>query len=349
MDARKVVGMLSDRDVFDLMVELDAQPVTKGDTFECRTVCHSGHKHKLIYYKDSKSFYCYTNCGHLSIFDMLGKTLDIEFIDALKYIVRKYNLHDSDHIEGFTYEKVENPGALLKEKLNKEKKPTFEKLDENLLLDFYPYYHQSWINEGISIGSMMKYNIRYSIVDNQIIIPHYDEEGNLIGVRGRNLNKDKVDEGKKYMPIYYEGKVLKHLTGANLYGLDKNKEMINQHKTIILFESEKSVLQLDSMMPEHSIGVCVSGSSLTQYQLDLIKQLDVEEVIIGVDKEFENIGDDKEKRYAEKVIKVFRNKLAPYFRVSVLWDLKNELNEKDSPTDRGIKIFKDLYENRIYI
>ena len=102
-------------------------------------------------------------------------------------------------------------------------------------------------------------------------------------------------------------------------------------------------------MPEHSIGVCVSGSSLTQYQLDLIKQLDVEEVIIGVDKEFENIGDDKEKRYAEKVIKVFRNKLAPYFRVSVLWDLKNELNEKDSPTDRGIKIFKDLYENRIYI
>ena len=135
---------------------------------------------------------------------------------------------------------------------------------------------------------MMKYNIRYSIVDNQIIIPHYDEYGNLIGVRGRNLNKDKVDEGKKYMPIFYEGKVLKHLTGANLYGLDKNKEMIEKHKTMILFESEKSVLQLDSMMPDHSIGVCVSGSSLTQYQLELIKKLSIDEVIIGVDKEFEN-------------------------------------------------------------
>ena len=349
MDARKVVGMLSDRDVFDLMDELDAQPISKGNTFECRTVCHDGHKHKLIYYKDSKSFYCYTNCGHLSIFDMLGKALDLEFIDALKYIVRKYNLHDSDHIEGFTYEKVVNPGALLKQKLEKVKAPAFEKLDEHLLLDFYPYYHKSWIDEGISISSMMKYNIRYSIVDNQIIIPHYDEYGNLIGVRGRNLNKDKVDEGKKYMPIFYEGKVLKHLTGANLYGLDKNKEMIEKHKTMILFESEKSVLQLDSMMPDHSIGVCVSGSSLTQYQLELIKKLRIDEVIIGVDKEFENIGDDKEKRYAEKIIKVFRNRLAPYVRVSVLWDLKNELNEKDSPTDRGVKIFKDLYENRIYI
>ena len=196
---------------------------------------------------------------------------------------------------------------------------------------------------------MKKYEIRYNLMDNQIIIPHRDKDGKLIGVRGRNLNKKDVDDGKKYMPIYHNGKVLKHLTGANLYGLDKNKESIERAKTCILFESEKSVQQLDTMFPNASIGLCVSGSNLTQYQLELLKDLEIDEVIVAVDKEFEKIGEEKEIFYADKIKKVFRDKLAPFFRVSVIWDTSNLLDLKDSPSDKGSDVFLELLNSRIFL
>lgn len=349
MDAKKVVEMLNDRDIFDLLEELGGQPIERGNTIDALTICHGGHKHKLTYYKESKSFQCWTNCGHMSIFDMVAKVIDGEFIDALRFIVKKYNLHDNDYQIGFTFEKVEDPGKKLLEKMKGVEMPTFMKLNSDILKDFYPFYHQLWINDGISIESMKKYKIKYSIENNQIIIPHFDKNGNLIGVRARNLNKKEINEGKKYMPIFHGGKVLKHMTGANLYGLYENRENIEKDKKLILFESEKSVLQLNSMLPEHSIGVCVSGSSLTQYQLELIKELNIDEVIIGVDKEFSEVGTEKEKMYAEKILRVFKRKLAPYVRVSVLWDLENDIEEKDSPTDKGKEIFLKLFKNRIYI
>lgn len=341
--------MLSDGDIFDLLSDLDAEPIDKGNVYECRTVCHSGHKHKLIIYKDSKQGHCYTNCGHMSLFDLIAKVKKCEFIDALRFIVKRFNLREDDHNEGFNFYQVENPGDLYRQKTQKILMPEFEKLENEILDYFYPFYHRLWIEDGISVQTMKKYNIKFDIMNNQIIIPHYDEDGSLIGIRGRNLNKNLVDEGKKYMPIFYDGKVLKHLTGANLYGLNMNKEKIEEYGVAILFESEKSVLQLDSMLPDQSVGLCISGSSLTNYQLEILKKLNIREIVIGVDKEFDDPYSDEAKRYAKKIEKVFRDKLAPYFTTSIMWDTENLLNKKDSPTDRGLSVFNELFKNRIYI
>lgn len=349
MDAKRVLEMLSDGDIFDLLSDLDAEPIDKGNAYECRTVCHGGHKHKLIIYKDSKQSHCYTNCGQMSLFDLIAKVKNCEFIDALRFIVKRFNLREDDHTEGFNFYQVENPGDLYRQKTQKILMPEFEKLDTEILDYFYPYYHKLWIEDGISIRTMKKYGIKFDIMNNQIIIPHYDEDGALIGIRGRNLNKEMVDEGKKYMPIFYDGKVLKHLTGANLYGLNMNKKMIEEYGVAILFESEKSVLQLDSMLPDQSVGLCISGSSLTNYQLEILKKMNIREIVIGVDKEFVDPYSEKAKIYAKKIEKVFRDKLAPYFTVSIMWDTENLLNEKDSPTDQGLSVFNELFKNRIYI
>lgn len=40
MDAKKVLDMLSDSDIYDLLQHLDAEPIDKGNAYECRTVCH---------------------------------------------------------------------------------------------------------------------------------------------------------------------------------------------------------------------------------------------------------------------------------------------------------------------
>jgi len=350
MNADKIIGMLSDNDIWQLLEDLNASPKDLGNVFEAQTVCHHGHSKKLVFFKDSRMFYCYTHCGSMSVFDFVMNSLDIEFKEALKFINKKFNISNVNHFEsGFKIAKIENPGILINEKLAQEESPILHPLNKNILNDFYDFYHKSWIDEGISVRSMRKFGIKFNIVNNQIIIPHYDIENNLVGVRARNLNEDVVKEGKKYMPIYHDRKVLKHLTGANLYGINKNIYNIQEANTLILFESEKSVLQLDSFLPEMSIGLCISGSNLTKHQINIIKSLGIEEVIIGLDKEYNEVGDQDEIFHAQRIERVFYKRLAPFFKVSVLWDLNNKLDLKDSPTDKGKEVFEELYKNRIFL
>ena len=252
MDSQRIKQMLSDRDVWQLLVDLGAEPIAGGNIYTCKTVCHHGDKMKLYYHRDTKSFRCYTGaCGSMDIFSLVQNHFDIEFYAALIYVANKFGIVDDGESFIDKSNKIENPGAIFERKLKRAVFPEIEILDDKILNDFYfEYFHKSWIDEGISISAMNKFGISYSIEDNQIIIPHRDKNGNLIGVRARNLNKNLVDQGKKYMPIYNSGKVLKHPTGANLYGMDLNKHKIDELKCAILFESEKSVLQLESFYPE---------------------------------------------------------------------------------------------------
>ena len=51
---------------------------------------------------------------------------------------------------------------------------------------------------------MDKFDIRYSISQNRIIIPHRDVHGRLVGVRCRVLNEWEVENLGKYMPVQIE-------------------------------------------------------------------------------------------------------------------------------------------------
>ena len=347
MNAAQVKETLSDQDIFSLLVEFGGDPTWNG-VIVSRTCCHnSAHegKHKLVYYHESKTFHCYTGCGTMDIFGLVQKKMDLDFYGSFKYICLKFGI--SSDSSRFSSNKIDT--SYFEKFKKKEETISLDKLPDSILNSYYDLYHDTWLKDGISIRSMKKFGIKFNILDNQIIIPHRDMNGSLIGVRARNLKQEVVDSGKKYMPVYWKRKVLKHPTGAALYGLDKTKNFIEKYKTVILFESEKSVLQLDSMFPDHSIGVCISGSSMTNHQLNILKKLDIDEVVIALDKEFKEIGSDEEKFYAKKIEDVFANKTTPYWRTSVIWDTENLLEEKSSPTDHGAETFVKLFKNRIFI
>lgn len=346
MNANDVKEMLSENDLLSLLEDLGAEPQLQGRNIACKTICHQGHKHKLIYFGDSKLFRCFTDgCGSMDIYGLVGRVMDLDFYNSFKYICMKFGisyqdvLSDNDRVEMSFFQKFKKKKETIKLNI----------LNKSILNSYHDLYHKIWIEDGISVRTMKKFGIKFSILDNQIIIPHYDIEGNLIGVRARNLNEDLVEDGKKYMPVYWKKEVLKHPTGAALYGLNLTKDDIQKYKTVILFESEKSVLQLDTMLPEMSIGVCISGSSMTYHQLDILKQLDINEVIVALDKEFEEIGSQEEKFYAEKIKSVFIDKLSPYYRTSVIWDTEGLLDLKDSPTDKGLEVFQQLFQKRIIV
>ena len=349
MDANQVKQALTNNDLLNLLIDLGGDPQQKGSDIYCRTICHNpAHegKHKLVYYEDSKIFHCYSgDCGNVDIYGLIGKIMDLDFFNAFKYICLKFGysyngtFNETNAIESSFFSKFKN--ILSKTELNE--------LNQQILNSYETLFHESWIDDGITKESMLKYNIRFSILNNQIIIPHYNVKDDLIGVRARNLNKEFIDRGMKYLPVFWKGKILKHPLGASLYGININKKQIQNHKKAVIFESEKGVLQLDSIMPDFSVGVSICGSSFSYEQLDILKDLGVEEVIIALDKEYTEIGTQEEKFYAQKIQNTFVDKLLPYFRVSIIWDQSNLLGEKQSPTDRGPKVFQQLMNNRIYM
>ncbi|GAA0071712.1 hypothetical protein UT300003_32370 [Clostridium sardiniense] len=360
MRARELRERLTVGDIFNVMEKLGADhlPDAGGNEVMFRTICHCGDSHKLYFFKDTKMFHCYTNCGQMDIINIAENVLGVSFIEAKEYIQKVIGVYDGfDMNIGFNEydpsEDVESDLELLrrnecyKKPIDLTRKYTI--LDSNILNTFRKMYHPSFYNDGISLNTLCKFGIRYDILNFRIIIPHWDEHGNLIAIRCRNLSEELIEQGMKYTPIYFNGKPLSAPTRMYFYGLNFNIENIKKIKKVILVESEKAVMQIDTMLNGEGFALALSSSSLHLIQVEILKGLGIEEVIIGLDKEFSEYGSKEEKLYAMKIRKSLINKLLPYFNVSVMWDQNNLLKIKESPTDRGVEIFTKLYNNRIQI
>ena len=94
--------------------------------------------------------------------------------------------------------------------------------------------------------------------------------------------------------------------------------------------------------------MAVCGSNLTNYQVQLLKNLDVDEIVIAFDKDFEEIGDDRWKNQIT-LLKNINIKYSKYIQISFLWDKENNIlsKKKSSPIDEGKEKFIELFKRRI--
>ena len=215
---------------------------------------------------------------------------------------------------------------------------------------FQKFHPSQWIEDGITNEVMDTYEIGYCTIQERICIPHRDQDGKLIGIRGRAYSDDSLIFGK-YCPLLtgnITGKTCyAHNLGDNLYGLNLNKECIKSKRKIMLVEAEKSVMQMASFFSiENNYSVAICGSNLTKRQIELILELNPLEVIVALDKEFEELDSNEYKVWQDKILKKFVKPLSPYVKVSVIVDRDNLLGLKDSPTDRGVETFLKLFNDR---
>ena len=214
------------------------------------TVCHnldiSSAKKKLYYYFNnddsnpdaSPLFCCYTECeGTFDIYELVRKMLVLrdlpaEFIDVFNIITRNTDkvFELEDNSDKYT--------SLLINYRRKNLDVNLNIFNEGVLKMFSPYAYLGWVEEGISTSTMHKYGIKFSISKNQIVIPHYDINGQLVGIRGRNLNEIDLLNGNKYMPIRIQGKWYSHSLSYNLYGLNFTKNAIQKKKMAFVFEGK---------------------------------------------------------------------------------------------------------------
>ena len=354
MEAKELIELITDEQIHDILVNEfgSNEPKVVSKALAYQSICHNtpadSNSYKLYYYPETKSFRCYTQCQEsFNIISLTEKVKGFTFSEAMNFLCNKFgfNILGFKRVVGFN-EEFNDLNYLSKYIKTKEEDKAKElTIYDDRVLNVYHQnlFYKGWIDEDITIETMIKYEIRYDSINNRIIIPHRDINGNLIGVKTRYVNNDEI----KYMPLIFDDIVYKYQTGHSLYGLYMSSEAIKKNKKIVIFEGEKSCMKAYSYYRGDSFCVALCGSNLTQEQVKILINLGVNEVIIAVDKEYST--PEEALKYSEKIRKVFINKLQSFFAVSIIWDIDNKLDLKDSPIDKGREIFEELYDKRIRI
>lgn len=352
LNAQEIKNKLTDNHIIQILERLNATIYQNSDKYIIsNTICHHGNSNKLYYYKETNMFHCFTDCGDsFDIIELVCRNKGYKFQEAINWICIMFDFDTNEY--GFEKNNtlINDWSFIYSLPLKKKKIQTKEKrdfYDKNILNIFQSMYCKEWIDEGITIDSMVKYGIKYCTLQQKIIIPHYSIDNELMGIRGRAILDEDIIYGK-YTPFSIGKTIYSHPLSQNLYGLNINKETIKKKKKIMLVEGEKSVLQCDSAFGDENFTVALCGKNLSIFQRDLILSLDVNEVIIGLDKQFYNHEDDEANEWAKYIRKKIITLLAPYVKVSVLWDTENLLPYKASPSDCGKEILLKLMDKKIY-
>ena len=161
--------------------------------------------------------------------------------DALTYILTYYGIEAEN--QNFSEEQLELPDdKYIAEKLrkqsiktNKEQSVSLKIYNDAFLKNFPQPRILPWEREGITRESIISHNIRYDPINQGIIIPHYDIDNQLIGIRERTLIKENEARGK-YRPAIISGQMYNHPLTFNLYNINFSKENIKKMKKVIVFE-----------------------------------------------------------------------------------------------------------------
>ena len=358
-DEQVLLNSLSTKDIIESLTIDDVVRFLESlgvevDRFEnhliCPTICHNpieeAESRKLYWYQNYKVFHCYTECNEsMSIFELYRRYMSL---NEHEITLDDAELYVKQFLKNIKIKEIERKSPLTLDKSKYRITDNNEELIEypiSTISYFSTYYHPSWLKEGITKEVMDNFQIKFSLGQNKIIIPHLDLDGRLIGIRARALEQKDIELGK-YMPITIGETIYAHRLQFNLYGLYQHKEAIQKYKRAVIFESEKSVLKDEVFYGKNSIAVACCGSSLSKYQVALLcKKLGVNEIVIAFDKEYTDLKDPKAKTYRNKLIEMCE-KYKHLASFSYIYDEQNLLSLKDSPNDRGKEIYEKLYQNR---
>lgn len=255
----------------------------------------------------------------------------MSFVEAIKYIHKILNL-PFEFKKSVQPEKKFDPLAIFKRVTNRRRVVNVDDiqvLEEELLNDFVPMLHIDWYKEGIMPWARDKFNLAYSYKRKRIVIPIYHWlTKELVGFNMRTTVPNHEEFG---IPKYWITPTYQKST--NLYGLAENYDSIVAKKIVTVFESEKSTLKRFSLTDD----TCVSlqGKSMSEEQTRILIGLNAE-IVVALDKDV----DINEVRFiCEKFYHI-----RPVSYIYDKWDL---LGEKDSPADKGDKIYQFLFKHRV--
>lgn len=362
-DKQQVKESLSTEDIFQLLQEWGGDPEYTSFGIICSTICHNEPgvgSRKLYYYENSGLFRCYTQCGeYFDVFSLaikifkIQKRKEIDLNEAIRWIAQKFNIageqvkDDEEQLEDW---KILDNYNRIQEIEIKTNHIILQEYNSDILENFnYKIKIRPWLNEEISTQVLKESHIGFYPGDDQITIPHYDASGRFIGLRGRTLCKEEGERYGKYRPMKINGILYTHPLGMNLYNLNNSKENIKVMGKAFVFEGEKSALKFRSYFgSENDLSVACCGSSVSNYQIQLLIEAGAKEIIIALDRQFQQIGDNEFRNLKKNLLKI-RDRYKNDVLISFIFDKQMLTGYKDSPIDCGKDIFLQLFKERIVL
>lgn len=332
LDAQEVLQFLTKDHVVKIAYLLGHTDSPLENSQGCRfstLLCHEGSNYNLQYYEDDKHFHCFSDCKrNYSVYDLVMYNTGCDFYQSVQFVASVIGLTEKE----IAHLKQSDWGTVERQPKRKKKNRQNICYPETILTQFHMVPYKGWVQEGITPSVQKEFEVGLSIDDNRVIVPHRAwDTGRLIGVVGRTLDPDyKKKKIAKWLPLY------DFYTALNIFGLWQNFGAVMRKNEIILAESEKTPMLARSYGVDN---VCaLSGKDLSDEQLGILKKLNVE-VVLALDKD---VDDDHIKKVVDR-IKV-------HLPLSVIYSKNcNDLNEKDSPFDKGRAVFEKLYNLRIVV
>lgn len=262
------------------------------------------------------------------IIDLVMFNEELSFPEALKFVCNELGIdyyHDSsedipESLKIIKFLKEMNTNSDI------EKEQPLKPINNKILSYYFPYGNKMWEDEGISLEVQKEFQIGYDDQTNYITIPIYDELGSLVGVKGRYFGTPD-DFHPKYWALE------KYSKGRVLYGYWQNKEIIKNSRSLIIVESEKSILKLAEFGYRNA--VACGGKKITKYQIEMITRTGCTPVL-ALDKDC-----------GEEELNLIANMFMEGINVYAIIDKDNILEEKESPMDRQ-EIWECLRKNNVY-
>jgi len=360
-DKAEIREALSIENIYELINEWGGDPEYTSFGIISTTICHNypgEGSRKLYYYENSDLFKCYTACDEsFDIFELtikvanIQKGLEYDLNDAVRFIAQRFGLAGryetemEDELDDWKY--LENYDRIQDISIETQE-VILKPFDIDILTRFnYKIKITPWLNEDITQEVLNKAFIGFYPGGDQITIPHFDIHNRFIGLRGRTLCEEEGKLYGKYRPIKVNNIIYNHPLGMNLYNLNNSKVNIPKLDKAIIFEGEKSVLKYRSYFGiENDISVACCGSSVTNYQIQLLRDCGAKEIVIAFDRQFEELGDDDFKKLTKKLTNI-HSKYKNYVNISFMFDKGKITGYKDSPIDCGKEVFLKLFKERI--
>lgn len=291
----------------------------KGGELWCNCPIHEEFTPSFSINEEEQTFYCF-GCNHGgTILNFIMCYHKCNFPQALKILKEFYDI--KNEVEYVPPPEIVKILKQYKPKVKNRKTSERRILSNDVMKKYDKRIISLWQEEGISQDIMDKYQVRYDIDKNNIVLPIWDNYGRIVNIMARNLN----EFGPKY---YYYNKLG---TLDLLYGFWQKKETIKQKNEIILVEGCKSVFKLEGWGYDNVVAVLCGN--LSDEQIPSLVNLGVN-VVVAFDK-------DKDPRTDANV-----QKLKRFCKVNYIFDKDDLLGKKDSPCDAGIDIWEKLYNER---
>lgn len=302
-----------------------------GDNFRFKNL--DGDSANAIAFYKTGYFVNFTRGMRGDAFAFVMYAKQCNFVTALNYIVKTLHLNQE-----VLNEEVEYPfGGFYRKLIKTQSEPESDMptYDESILSDYSGMFNTMFFKDGISFCTQAKYKVGYDVWSNRITIPEYTFDGRLCGIMGR-LNDSHCNHEERWLPLI---PCSRNLT---LFGYHRNYATIQQKNLAVIFESEKSTMQMNTFGSKVALSSC--GCHLSNTQVRYLKALMVNRLILAYD---EGLDEEYVREEAKKL--KMDNQLIQN-KVGYIYDREHDIlkvGTKASPSDLGKKAFSELMKRKV--